>query len=218
VAISVTRTCRDWSQTYMNPMLDVGHVDPTLDAKEGTKYVVWVVSDEDSLCLLQVEIRFISIRTGSEVKAPITLKNIQVAPNATTEVSVDTIPPLSPELADASKPFDWDKYDPYIIYVSAHRDGRQISKDAAWPQPFKYLDFSSRGLSFETPTDAPNQVSIKTEKPVKGLVFEETRGMKLSENNFDLIPGEEIVMDFKGVSLPDLRYTYVGASEASMKI
>lgn len=45
LAINVSRTCHDWSQTHVNDMLDLGQVDPTLDAKEGTDCEVWIASD-----------------------------------------------------------------------------------------------------------------------------------------------------------------------------
>lgn len=201
-------------------MLDVGHVDPTLEAKQGTKYAVWTVSNEDSPCNLQVEVRFISIRTGTDVKAPITYSDIQVAANATTEISADTVPPPSLDslLEGDNDWIDWDKYDPFVIHVTARRDGERISTDTAWPQPFKYLDFSDRRLSFGTSAESPNRISISAGKPVKGLVFEEMRGVKFSENNFDLVPGQVVVMDFSGLSRHELRYTYVGAPSASMEI
>jgi beta-mannosidase len=43
-AIGVSRTCHDWSQTRMNDMLDIGHVDPTLDGSKSTECEVWIVN------------------------------------------------------------------------------------------------------------------------------------------------------------------------------
>jgi beta-mannosidase len=215
LALGVSRTCRDWSKTYMNPWLDLGHVDPTLDAREDTKYQVWVASSAAKLVEGQINVRFISIQTGKDVLNPVTM-DIMVHPNATTEVLSESIAPLKSELRDTTKPFQLADYDPYVIHGSFRVDGQVISVDTAWPQPYKYLNFAERGLTFKV--SAAGQITIGAKKPLKGLVFEETRAIRLSGNNFDLVPGEEVRVKFSGVSLAELRFTYVGAPAASLEI
>lgn len=216
MAIGVSRTVRDWSKKYMNPMLDLGHVDPTLDAREDTKFDVWIASNRTQPIESRVTVRFISIRTGRDVLDPMD-RLVKVNPNATTEVLAETIAPIYPEYNDLAKPFDVEKYDPYIIHASLSVDDQVVSIDTAWPQPLKYLDFSDRGLTFET-CHGKNQIVIRTERPVKGLVFEESRATKLSSNNFDVVPGEEILVDVAGIVPDELRFTYVGAPVASVKV
>ncbi|KAI0136843.1 glycoside hydrolase family 2 protein [Xylariales sp. AK1849] len=216
ITVGILRTCRDWSKTYMNAMLELGHVDPTLDAREDTKYEVWIANSWPRYLEAQAKVRFVSIRTGRDVLCP-AIKTVMVAPNATTEVFSDSIEPLRSEFKDTTKSFNLAEYDPYIIHATLLLDGQVVSTDTAWPQPLKYLDFSDRNLSFKV-TQAKDRITISAEKPVKGLVFEETRAMKLSANNFDVVPDEDISVEVNDVSLDELRFTYVGAPSASMTL
>lgn len=49
--------------------------------------------------------------------------------------------------------------EPQVLAARIWMDGRLVSRDADWPQPFKYRSFKDRGL----------YVHVTVEKPVKGL-------------------------------------------------
>ncbi|KAM0815349.1 putative Mannosidase Ig/CBM-like domain-containing protein [Seiridium cardinale] len=218
--IATSRTCRNWSQKRMNDMLDLGQVDPTLEAREGTEFEVWVVNSLQSPMTVDIKVRFISIKTGEDVLPAVT-KQLVAQADATTTTLKSAIKPLNADLLDRAKPFDLAKYDPYVIHATMAVGNEVISRDPAWPQPFKYLDFSERGIKFNI-SEVEYGVSlirITAERPVKGLVFEETRAMSINANNLDIIPGDEdVVVKIKGVPSRDLRYTYIGAPSGSIEL
>ncbi|PGH09850.1 hypothetical protein AJ79_05576 [Helicocarpus griseus UAMH5409] len=208
VAVGVSRTCHEWTK---------GHSNPTLDARD-TKFDVWIASSRLVSLEAEVKVRFISIRTGRDVLKPIILSKVSVQPNATTNVIGNRIiPPLSPQFEDTSKPFDLSLYDPYVIHATVMVGDEVLATDAAWPQPLKYLDFPDRNVDFRIAPER-DHIAISAERPVKGFVFEETKGMKLSDNGFDLIPGEKKQIKVSGTDTESLRWTYIGAPAASLEI
>ncbi|KAI0162547.1 beta-mannosidase, partial [Pestalotiopsis sp. NC0098] len=232
VSIRVSRTCNDWTQTYVNDMLDLGHVDPTKEARTGTECEVWVMSNFSEPLNVRAKVRFVSIRTGADV-LPALDRELEIGPNCTTTVLKKTIDPINPDLKDSSKPFDWSRYDPFVMHavLSIPGKGQLLLEDTAWPQPFKYLDFSgprlviqltpleNTGNTHSTKTYKELHVRIQATAPVKGLVIEERQNISLSSNNFDIIPGAtETFVIIKGKDLTNLRYTYVGAPSGSMPL
>lgn len=144
-----------------------------------------------------------------------------------------TIDPINPNLKDTSKPFDWSQYDPYVMHAVLSIPGKDqlLLHDTAWPEPFKYLDFSGPRLVIQltplkntsnthiTKTYKVLHVRIQATAPVKGLVIEERQNISLSSNNFDIIPGApDTFVVIKGEDLTNLRYTYVGAPLGSMPL
>ncbi|KAF3071314.1 Beta-mannosidase B [Daldinia childiae] len=207
LAVGVSRTYHEWT---------TGHADPTLPSRD-TKFDLWVVSNRQEAVQLEITLRFISVRTGQDIQSPLKLDTISAQPNSTTEIFQDhATPVVESQLADTTRPFDLAKYDPYIIHAIVKEDGQVIATDTAWPQPLKYLDFSDRNIRFNALST--NKVAILSIRPVKGFVFEETRDVKLSDNGFDLVPGEEKIVDVSGAALDSLRYTYIGAPEGSLKV
>ncbi|KAI0130929.1 glycoside hydrolase family 2 protein [Daldinia grandis] len=207
LAVGVSRTYHEWT---------TGHADPTSPSRD-TKFDLWVVSNRQETAQLEITLRFISVRTGQDVQSPLQLGTVSTQPNSTTEIFQDhAAPVVESQLADTTRPFDLVKYDPYIIHAIAKEDGKVIATDTAWPQPLKYLDFSNRNIKFKALST--NKVVILSTRPVKGFVFEETREVKLSDNGFDLVPGEEKIVDIFGAALDSLRYTYIGAPEGSLKV
>ncbi|KAI1370328.1 glycoside hydrolase family 2 protein [Hypoxylon crocopeplum] len=206
LAVGISQPFHEWT---------AGHADPTLPARDN-KFDLWVVSNRLEPIQVDITVRFISIRTGRDVHSPLKLENVTAQPNSTTEVLQDhAVAVVDPQLNDTTRPFSLAKYDPYVIHAVVNVDNQVITTDTAWPQPLKYLDFSGRDVSFKALSD--DQVAISATRPVKGFVFEETRETKLSDNGFDLVPGEEKVVDVTDVALDSLRYTYIGAPEGSLK-
>ncbi|KAI0853848.1 glycoside hydrolase family 2 protein [Daldinia vernicosa] len=207
LVVGVSRTYHEWT---------TGHADPTLPSRD-TKFDLWVVSNRQETARLEITLRFLSVRTGQDIQSPLKLDTVSAQPNSTTEIFQDhATPVVESQLADTTRPFDPAKYDPYIIHAVVKEDGQVIATDTAWPQPLKYLDFSDRNIKFKALS--VNKVVILSTRPVKGFVFEETREVKLSDNGFDLVPGEEKIVDVSGASLDSLRYTYIGAPEGSLKV
>ncbi|KAI2616337.1 glycoside hydrolase family 2 protein [Hypoxylon sp. NC1633] len=207
IAVGVSRKHHKWT---------TGHADPTLPARD-TEFDLWIASSRLDPIQVQVIVRFISIQTGQDVLSPLKLNAVTTLPNGTTEILRNhAVAATDPRLTDTTRPFNLAKYDPYVIHAVIRAGDKVISTDISWPQPLKYLDFSRRDVKVRSLSS--NKVVVSAARPVKGFVFEETRAMTLSDNGFDLVPGEEKVVDVAGASSDSLRYTYVGAPEGSLKV
>ncbi|KAH7313930.1 family 2 glycosyl hydrolase [Stachybotrys elegans] len=205
VAVGISRPYHSWT---------AGHADPTAPFRDN-KFDLWIANSRLEELEVDVTVRFISIGTGKDVVGSRHIK-VNVQANDITEVyNKHDGPPLDPQI-DQKKPFDPRKYDAYVIHATVSSNGDTISSNTCWPQPIKYLDFGSRIVRFKMVSDT--QIAMTSDRPIKGLVFEEKKGMKLSHNGFDLVPGEQPVVDVMGISLDSLRYTFVGAPEGSIRV
>ncbi|KAI1426373.1 family 2 glycosyl hydrolase [Xylaria sp. FL1777] len=207
LSIGVSKEYHDWTS---------GHVDPTASFKD-SKFDLWVVSDRTQSVQVNVTVRFISIRTGQDIRPPMNLESVTAYPNSTTNLMKDhDIAEDSTEVRGNLQSFNITEFDPYVIYAVAAIDNDIIASDTYWPQPLKYLDFSDRNVT--TKPIGNSKVAISAARPTKGFVFEETRGVQLSDNGFDIVPGQEIVVEVVGTSVHSLKYTYVGAPQGSIAL
>ncbi|UNI14109.1 Beta-mannosidase [Purpureocillium takamizusanense] len=221
--VGVSRTYHDWTQTgyYIdeNSRLCTGQVDQTLPARPGASaFDVWVVSARVRPVAVRVAVRLVSVRTGRDVAAP-RETDLEVAANATTDVLVAVpLPAAAPGAEDPNRRFDVDAYDPCVVYASLSVDGQVVATDAAWPDPIKFLDMADRGVAFQV-APAGDEVIVTAQRPVKSFVFEEAENLRVSDNGFDIMPGDKHVIKVQGVIKADkLRWTYIGAPAASMEI
>ncbi|KAM0515267.1 hypothetical protein ACHAPE_006224 [Trichoderma viride] len=223
IDVGVHRTFHDWTQTGYwvdeNSGLVTGQVDQTLPARKGT-FDVWVVSSNTKPVDLDVVVRFISVRSGKDVSDPIK-STITASANSTTDIlQGKALPPSISNADDLTKPFSVSEYDPYVVHavITDAATGALIATDTAWPDPIKFLDLTARGITFQV-SAAKDEIVISAEKPVKGFVFEEVEGLKLSDNGFDIVPGEKQTVKVEGALTADqLLWTCIGASDASLKI
>ena len=147
----------------------------------------------------KVVVRFVSVRTGKEVRGRLE-QEVEVQPNGCTEVL-------------AGCRFDWEEAmvaqpEHFVIHATLWVDGVQVSSDVSWPDPLKYLDFPDRGVSVKH--IGQGFVEVSAEKPVKGFVFAERQGVKLSDNGFDLVPGDEPKLVRIEGGGDELSWTFVG--------
>ncbi|KAI1751250.1 family 2 glycosyl hydrolase [Xylaria castorea] len=205
--IGISKKYHDWTS---------GHVDPTESFKD-TKFDLWVVSDRPQSVQVDVAVRFISIQTGQDVKPQIKLDSMTVHPNSTTEIlkDYDLMGDIT-EAQDNVPSLNIAEFDPYVIHTMLTISNQLIASDTYWPQPLKYLDFDSRNVTFKAIGDS--KVVVSAGRPTKGFVFEETRGVKLSDNGFDIVPGQEKVVEVIGTNIQSLRYTFIGAPEGSIAL
>ncbi|KAK1585544.1 family 2 glycosyl hydrolase [Colletotrichum navitas] len=203
--VGVRRRVDEWTKC---------HADPTLGAR-GTEFEVWVASGRADAVAGDLTVRFISIETGREMR-PRLVKKVVAQGNATTNVvEKQAVSTAKEEFGDARVPFQQEADDPFVIHATLVVDGKLVAEDTAWPQPLKYLEFSDRGIR----TSADKGVLlISAEKPVKGFIIQEERGMKLSDNGFDIVPGGEKVVRVEGIAVEELRWTYLGAPDASLRL
>ncbi|KAF6816764.1 Beta-mannosidase B 1 [Colletotrichum musicola] len=204
--VGVTRSCPEWTS---------GHADPTL-LTEAT-FDVWIASSRLEEVLVSLDVRFVSIRSGKELFPSIS-RTISAQPNGTTEVIEGQlvggrrVDGSGSEGSSHAPSLDYLKHEPFVIQATISFEGKVVASDTAWPQPLKYLDFADRGVNVEM-SPSGNEVTVSAQRPVKGFVFEEWTGLKLSENGFDVVPGESRVVEISGAVKPELRWTYVGADD-----
>lgn len=180
VAVAVKRAHHDWSVVHARPA-------------KTSRYECWVVSSKTHIIVATVELRFISIGTGEEVKDTIIKKDVKIAANGTTEVLKGVV--------------DNEREEPHVLAVRIFIDGQVVARDVDWPQPLKYLAFSDRGVSV---TQNSGKIQVNSSKPTKGLVFEEREGVLLNDSALDVMPGDDQVVTVKGLKDGDapLKWRY----------
>lgn len=183
IAVAVKRVHQDWSVVHARPA-------------QTTDYECWVASSKLNDVIATVELRFISIATGEEIKEKVLVRDVRITPNGTTEILKGTI--------------DNETEEPHVLATRIWIAGEVVSRDVDWPQPLKYLDFSNRGVEVR---GSGSTISVKASKPTKGLVFEEREGVLINDSALDVVPGDEQIITVKGLSPDDkaLRWTYYGA-------
>lgn len=182
VAVAVKRAHFDWSVVHAR-------------VPKSSDYEVWVASNQATELTATVELRFISVSTGAEIKAPIVKKDIKIVANGTTDVLAGTI--------------DNVKEEPHVLAARIWIDGQLVSRDVDWPQPLKYLDFEDRGVEVHRNGD---NISITAKRPTKGLVFEERSGILVDNSAIDVVPGDEQIIKVRGLGASDamLKWRYLG--------
>jgi beta-mannosidase len=202
LAVGVARKFHDWTAKPADSLWKkpTGHLDHRKMLSD-IKFDVWVVSSKVETVKGKVVVRFVSVKTGKEVRDALE-EEVEVQPNGCTEVLVGC-------------EFDWAKAavakpEAFVIHTALYVDGTQVSSDTSWPDPIKYLDFSDdRGV--EVKRGSHGVFEISAQKPVKGFVFAEKQGIKLSDNGFDIVPGEprSVLVEGHGVS-EEFTWTFVG--------
>ncbi|KAK3661383.1 hypothetical protein LTR22_007590 [Elasticomyces elasticus] len=184
IAVAVKRAHHDWSVVHARPA-------------KTSDYECWVASSKTKEVSATVELRYISIASGKDIKESVK-KEVKLVPNGTTDILKGTINNESEE--------------PHVLAARIYVDGEIVSRDVDWPQPLKYLDFSDRDV--EVSAHAGKMV-VKAARPTKGLVFEEREGVLVNDSALDIVPGDEQVVTVQGLGESDqaLRWTYLGRDD-----
>jgi beta-mannosidase len=194
LTVGVQREHHDWSVTHAQPVTK-------------SRFELWVASSrQDEVLNATVELRFLSVVSGRDLRAPVVYENITIAANGTTDVITDGI------LDHIAEP------EAHVLSARLWIDGKIVARDVDWPQPFKYLDFSDRGLEVKPDTtisaagEKQQILRISARKPVKCLVFEERDNVRVSDSAIDIVPGDEQVVIVTGLGESDapLKYQYLG--------
>lgn len=207
VAVGVRRSIHSWTMRPADELWqrDTGHIDMRKVWRD-VEFDVWIANSTLEEMEGSVDISYISIKTGVKVgQEP--RRSVRIAANGTTEV-------LKNHAVDADwsqpsdEPFDVAKADPFVIQVALHVAGRCIAKDISWPEPIKYLSFVERGVKVEYSEDM-GTAFVSAAKPVKGFVFGERKGVRLSDNGFDVMPGETHKVHVDGCAADELEWRYI---------
>jgi beta-mannosidase len=182
IAVAVKRAHHDWSVVHARPA-------------KTSAWECWIASSKIEEVNARVEVRFVSIKTGEDIKPPMLVKNITVISNGTTNV-------LSGIIHN-------EREESHVLAARIWVDGKLVSRDTDWPQPLKYLDFSDRGV---TVTPNHNTIAVSARRPTKGLVFEEREGVLVDDSALDVVPGDDHTVHVRGVKEKDgpLKWRYLG--------
>ncbi|KIX02988.1 uncharacterized protein Z518_06538 [Rhinocladiella mackenziei CBS 650.93] len=185
VAVGIRRAHHDWSVTHAR--------EPRTQEWE-----LWVVSSRLSEITADVEVKFVSVRTGLEIKEKMVKKGIKVQANGTTNVLTGYVDNVREE--------------PHVLAARIWVDGELVARDTDWPQPLKYLPFPDRNVRVEIVGD---EMHVSAERPVKCLVFEEREGCHLSDSAIDVVPNDTQIIRVRGLEAgePALDWTFLGAGE-----
>lgn len=168
IAVGVRREHHDWSNSHARPA--------------PFQYWLWVSNSGSTSVKAQVELRFISIETGRETEPTIT-RDVELMGSGTTEIMKGQL--------------ETTRQHPVVLAARVWVQGQCVSRDADWPQPFKYMRFPERGLSVSV---RDSHLILSTERPVKGLSIEEKDGVQLSDNGIDIMPGDPQLIKMEGFS------------------
>lgn len=182
VAVAVKRAHHDWSVVHAR-------------VPQTSEYEVWVASNQAAELTATVELRFISVSSGLEIKEKIVRKGLKIAANGTTDV-------MSGEIDNVNE-------EAHVLAARLWVDGEVVSRDVDWPQPLKYLDFADRGVHV---TQLGGTIAVRAAKPTKGLVFEERPGIRVQDSAIDVVPGDEQIIQVRGLASSEaaLKWRYLG--------
>ena len=203
LAVGIRRETWDWTDSHQRE-------------PEKLKWECWISSSRLEEVKIDLEVRFISVRTGQEVKDSIEKSNVTVLPNRTTEVLAGNVE----RLPDDEK---------YVIAARIFEEGcfegncdgiTPIARDIDWPQPLKWMSLGQdRGIKvvFEPGLELGSgraNLLLGTEKPVKGFTLEVKDGESVSDNCIDLVPGDVQVIEIRDRKDPQgegmrFRYRYL---------
>ncbi|KAJ5481149.1 Beta-mannosidase B [Penicillium diatomitis] len=187
IAVGVRREHHDWS---------VAHAQPP----HKSKYELWVSSNSPEPVRGSVELRFLSVNTGRDIRTPILRENIPLTANGTTNIITDGL------LDHIAEP------EPHVLAARLWVDQKVVARDVDWPQPFKYLNLSDRGLHVQLKRSSSGQatLTVNSRKPVKCLVIEEQEGVRISDNAIDIVPGDEQTIEVSGLGDKPLKFRFLG--------
>ena len=185
VAVGVRRKHHDWSVTHAR--------EPRTQEWE-----LWVVSSRLEEVHADVEVRFVSVKSGKQIKDTLSRKNVRIRANGTTDIATGEVDNVHSE--------------PHVLAARIWVDGKLVARDTDWPQPLKYLPFPDRNVRVEV---KGSQIHVSVDRPVKCLVFEEREGCHLSDSAIDVVPGDDQIITVRGLKTedPPLNWTYLGANE-----
>lgn len=185
VAVGIRREHHDWSVTHARQ-------------PKQQNWELWAVSSRMEELTADVEIRFVSIASGQEIKTKFSQKGIKLTPNGTTQITSGIVDNVGEE--------------PHVLAARLWVNGQLVARDTDWPQPLKYLAFPQRNVQVKV---KGSEMHISVERPVKCLVFEEREGCHLSDSALDLVPGDTQIVSVRGMQDGDkpLDWTYLAAGE-----
>ena len=132
---------------------------------------------------------------------------MKLAPNASTEIWKGEVPSQPTRTSGSQAPI------PIVLQARLYdEDGTILSRYSNWPEPFKYITFPDPKLEIASKGD---QVTLNCQKPIKGLVLDvDGEECRWSDQAIDLFPGDEQVVNAKGLGGRKVKARYLGDGSA----
>lgn len=172
----------------------IAHATPHIYPPKESTFSVWVVNSGTEKVKGTVELRYISIVTGLEMRSAKTWL-VDILALGTTEIVVHEETPEDEPTVLAVRLFD-------------ESGNTVVSRESDWPQPFKHYRFPDRGLTVKVVGET---VHISAKKPVKGLVLLND-DVTWSDNCLDIIPGDTQTVEARGLN-GDVEFIYYGQED-----
>ena len=91
----------------------------------------------------------------------------------------------------------------------------KLRSSADWPQPLKYIYFPDREVKFSVDEKT---ICIRAERPTKGVILDvdgdDDKRIVWSDNGFDIMPGEGVVVHAQGISGRKVVVNWYGEKES----
>lgn len=133
--------------------------------------------------------------------------DVELQPNASTEIWKGNTPGLSVRTSDAQVP------KPIVVQARILDDNDTVlARYSNWPEPWKYLIFPEPSLQVEVDGDV---VRLNCKKPIKGIMLDvEGDEVEWSDQAIDLFPGDEQVVTAHGLGGRKVKARYIGDGSA----
>ncbi|KAI5843077.1 glycoside hydrolase superfamily [Morchella snyderi] len=153
--------------------------------EEQASLTIWGVSNSQELTTVRITLAAFDIATGASVALETPHITGTLKPNRSTEFGEVKIPAAAKTVVAA--------------YLRTPDGAVLLARFVSWPEPLKFVRFSGDpGVKVEV-LDDMDMVVVTTRAPVKGLVLEAGEEEDWADNCVDVVPGEELEIDVKGL-------------------
>ena len=159
----------------------------TKAGKEAT-FAVWGTNMTTQVQVCRATLRLYDIDSGKITKS-YDFGELQLSPNRSADSEFLQEAVKAAENLAASVEFSFTGSD------------QNLRCSADWPQPLKYIDFRNRGVNYVIKDET---IVLASEKPTKGVILDvegdDDSGLEWSDNGFDIMPDETVVVTAKGLN------------------
>lgn len=186
--------------------------DPEIENEEVMWLDIWGVNSTLEEVDFEFRVECYDIRTGEKVDEVID-NGGRIPENGSQQVAtfnlstrVPNIDPSNIVVSVAFRPYKWPPHN------LGKPDG-MLRSAGDWPQPLKYIDFRERGVKYVVEGE---EVTLSAKLPTKSVVLDvegaDDSDLKWSDNGFDIMPGETVKIQAKGLNGRKVTVSWYGDS------
>lgn len=138
-----------------------------------------------------VQIKAWDVVTGKETYSKTLCEDFCLEQNRSTEITVFDVPVKKQDANEENR---------IVVAAYLHEDGKQVARYVNWPEPLKYTHLQKPQELRVALSDDGQKVGLSAEVPVKGVaVYSAKEGVVFDDNCVDVVPGETVYIDVKGL-------------------